>query len=241
MLGSRRFTRPVNILARLRRGFGQANGDDQVAALVPRSSIMSVSILADTAMRSLRYALRSAGHRQITGGQNLVLVHVGPDGARSSDFATVQRVSRQAVSAVLHDLATLGYVRRRHDPAGGRVVVFVPTRYGRALLADYIAGIDVLEQAYTNVLGQHRFDDLTHCMRDLRHWFGLEHRFSLTSSNERLGSATSARRQAELDDLSQELLRWLGESDAWWLAEHPWRHVSARIAQAPGHVADESR
>ncbi len=183
VLGARRFARFDLALARLRRGMGLAAGDDPVATFAPRTSIMSVSVLAADAMDSLRAAMRSAGHGRITAGQNLVLVHIAPDGARSSELARVQRVSRQAVSVVLHDLELLRYVRRRDDSNDGRGVVFVPTRRGRAVLDDYVAGIDAVELKYASLLGSPRFEEIGRSARDLSRMLGLEHMF---------GSATRA-------------------------------------------------
>ena len=240
VLGASRFARFDNTLARLGRGMGLAATDDPVATLAPGTSIMSVSFMAEKAMRSLHVSMRSAGHRRITGGQNLVLVHIGPNGARSSDLARVQRVSRQAVSAVLHDLESLRYVRRRDDSNDGRGVVFVPTRRGRAVLDDYVAGIDAIEQRYTSVLGAHRFDEMARSARDLRRMLGLEHMFALASSRAAVGAAPTDRRQVELAELGQELLRWLGESDAWWLAGFLRQKMIERIEQPPGRPVEES-
>lgn len=240
VLGARRFARFDATLARLRRGMGLAvAGHDPVATLAPGASIMSISALAGQAMQSLHDSMRSAGHRRITGGQNLVLVHIGPDGARSSDLARVQRVSRQAVSAVLHDLEALRYVARRDDSSDGRGVVFVPTRRGRAVLDDYVAGIDAVEQGFTSVLGAHRFGEMARSARDLRRMLGLEHMFSLASSGPPVGAAPTDRRQAELGDLGQELLRWLGESDAWWLAGFLRQQVIDHIELPPGRPVEE--
>lgn len=240
VLGARRFARFDNTLARLRRGMGLASGDDPVATLGPGTSIMSVSTLAESAMHSLHAAMRSAGHRRITAGQNLVLVHIGPDGVRSSDLARVQRVSRQAVSAVLHDLESLRYVRRRDDSNDGRGVVFVPTRRGRVVLDDYVAGIDAVEGEYTAVLGAARFDELARCARDLSRMLGIERRFAAAEPGEPVGPAPTDRRRAELGDLGHELLRWLGDADAWWLAGFLRREVIDRIEHPPSSLVEES-
>ncbi len=232
VLGARRFARFDSSLARLRRGKGLATGDDPVATLAPGTSIMAVSALAEAAMRSLHVAMRSAGHGRITGGQNLVLVHIGPNGARSSDMARVQRVSRQAVSAVLHDLEALRYVARREDSSDGRGVVFVPTRRGRKVLDDYVAGIDAVEQDYSAILGGPRFDEIGRSARDLRRILGLEHHFSVASRGAAAGAPPSDRRQVELTDLGDELLRWLGDGDAWWLAGFLRTQIIDRIEHA---------
>lgn len=239
-LGARRFARFDTTLARLCRGMGLAVGDDPVATLAPGTSIMAVSVLAEEGVRSLQVAMRSAGHTRITAGQNLVLVHIGPDGARSSDLARVQRVSRQAISAVLHDLEAQRYVARRDDSSDGRGVVFVPTRRGRQVLDDYVAGIDEVEQGYAALLGGPRFEAMAQGARDLGRMLGLEHQFSVASSGVAIGAAPTDRRQAELRDLGHELLRWLGEADGWWVAGFLRQQVIDRIEHAPRRPVEQS-
>jgi DNA-binding MarR family transcriptional regulator len=179
---------------------------------------MAISVLSNDALGSLHQAMRAAGHRQITGAQNLVLVHIGPDGARSSDLARAQRVSRQAISAVLNDLEASRHVRRQADANDGRGVVFVPTAKGRRVLADYVAGIDDLEARFLDVLGSARFGELAASARDLSRMLALEHVFSLASHGPAVADAPSERRQGDLAELGNELFRWLGKADAWWLA-----------------------
>lgn len=220
ILGQRRFARFDVALRRLRTGMRLAPADDPVASLTPTTSIMAVAALAEHALRFLHEAMRSAGHGDITAGQNLVLVYIGPGGARSSELARVQRVSRQAVSAVLHDLEAHRYVRRRNDVHDGRGVVFVPTAKGRRVLADYVAGIDALEQRYAEVLGAGRFEELALTAKDLARVLTLEHVFARVADGSPVAQAPAERRQGELAELGAELLRWLGTTDAWWLAAH---------------------
>lgn len=220
ILGARRFARFDVALRRLRTGMHLAVTDDPVASLAPTTSIMAVATLADDALRSLHAAMRSAGHGRITAGQNLVLVYIGPGGARSSELARVQRVSRQAVSAVLHDLEAQRYVRRRDDAHDGRGVVFVPTAKGRRVLADYVAGIDELEARYTSVLGPRRFEEMARAARDLARMATLEQVLTRAADRSPVADRPTDRRQGDLAEMAAELLRWLGPTDTWWLAGH---------------------
>lgn len=229
VLGARRFARFDLALGRLSASMGLTAEDEPVARLVPRTSIMAVSLLADHAMRSQHAVMRTAGHRHITAGQTLVLVHIGPDGARPSDLARAQRVSRQALSAVLNDLESSGYVRRRDHSNDGRGVVFGPTAKGRRMLAAYVAGIDALEARYLAILGSRRFDELARGAKDLSRMLVLEHVFSLASEGPLVTGTPSERRQGDLAELGDELLRWLGEADAWWLAGFLRQRVIERV------------
>jgi DNA-binding MarR family transcriptional regulator len=233
VLGAARLGRFDAALARLRSGLGLAGGDPQVASLAPRTSVLAVADVADHAISVLHDAMRAAGHGRITAGQNLVLVHIGPDGARSSELARAQRVSRQAVSALLHDLEALRYVRRRDDEHDGRSVRFVPTARGRKVIADYAAGVDALERRYREALGPHRFAELTRTARDLARVVQIEHALPAALPGPQVVRPPDARRQAELAELSAELLRWLGPADALWVAGALRRQVVDAIEQAP--------
>ena len=228
IVGPRRFARFDRSVRRLRSAMRLADDADPVTSLAPTTSIMAVTALADDAMRTLHSTMRTAGHGRITAGQNLVLVYIGPDGARSSELARAQRVSRQAVSAVLHDLESRRYVRRRSDSADGRGVVFVPTAKGRRVLDDYVAGIDEVEAQYEAILGTARAAELRRCAQDLGRILTLEHGFPATED-----AATSTepdeQRRAELADLADEVIRWLGDADAWWLAGHLRARVTDRL------------
>ena len=213
-VGARPFAHFDNTLARMRAGLGIADDSAPVASLEPRTSIMSVSLLADHAMRELQAAMHAGGHDAISATQNLVLVHIGPDGARSSELARAQQVSRQAVSAILHDLEALGYVHRREDAIDARGVVFTPTRRGRRVLDDYVAGIDALEGMYEAVVGAARLADLARTARDLSHRILLERMLPTLAQPALVAPASGARRQTELAELATDLWRWLGQADA---------------------------
>jgi DNA-binding MarR family transcriptional regulator len=233
VLGAARLGRFDASLARLRSGLGLAGGDPHIASLAPGTSVIVVADIADHALAALHDAMHTAGHRRITAGQNLVLVHIGPDGARSSELARAQRVSRQAVSALLHDLEALRYVRRRDDEHDGRSVRFVPTARGRSVIADYAAGVGALEDRYREALGPRRFAELTRTACDLARMVQIEHSVPAVLPGPQVVRPPDARRQAELAELSAELLRWLGPADALWVAGALRRLVVDAIEHAP--------
>jgi DNA-binding MarR family transcriptional regulator len=71
-----------------------------------------------------------------------VLVHVARDGATSpSDLAGRERVTSQAISAVIRDLEARGLVGRTADPADGRRTIIDITDAGRAVLRDREASV----------------------------------------------------------------------------------------------------
>lgn len=226
-LGARRFARFDGALARLRVGLGIDEGGP-AASLAPGSSVMAVAAIASHAMASLRAAMDEGGHRGIGGTQNLVLVHIGPHGARSSELARAQRISRQAVSATLHELESLGYVTRHDDPSDARGVVFRPTRRGRSALGTYVAGIDALEARYTAELGAARFAALAGSAHELCSRIRLHRALEgAQGAAGEPGRIDAGRPAAELAELASELVGSLGPADA------------LRLSELLGHVAVE--
>jgi hypothetical protein len=66
----------------------------------------------------------------------------------------------------------------------------------------------------------------------------LEHVFSLADAGPMVADVPDVRRQGELADLGSELLRWLGQSDLWWLAGFLRQQVIDGI-ERPAHLAVE--
>jgi len=211
VLGARRFRRFERTLLQLRDSLGLDEAADPVAPVEPRASVIAVSLLADHATHTLRHALHDAGHDQISGTQNLVLVHIGTEGARSSELARAQRITRQAVTSTLHELESLGYLERRPDADDARGVVFVPTRRGLRALAAYVAGIDALEQRYTEILGPTDYAEMATSAHELSVRVRLDRTLSGVVTSP---LADGARPQAEVDELAADLWRWLGAPDA---------------------------
>jgi DNA-binding MarR family transcriptional regulator len=233
MLGAPRLGRFDASLGRLRAGLGLTGDDPGIASLGPRTTVIAVADVAGHALAALHETMRAAGHGRITAGQNLVLVYIGPDGARSSELARAQRVSRQAVSALLHDLEALRYVRRRDDERDARSVRFLPTARGRKVIADYAAGVEVLEGRYRDVLGPRRFAELGRTARDLSRMVQIEHGVPADLPAQQVVRPPDAQRQAELAEIGAELLRWLGPADALWVAGALRRQVIDAIEHAP--------
>ena len=227
-LGARRFARFDGALARLRVGLG-IDDAGAVASLTPGTSVMAVASIAEHALASLRAAMDEGGHRGIGGTQNLVLVHIGPHGARSSELARAQRISRQAVSATLHELESLGYVTRHDDPSDARGVVFRPTRRGRSALGTYVAGIDALEARYATELGASRYATLAGSAHELCARIRLGRALDDATAEAVDGRATAGRSASELGELADELVGSLGPADALRLADLLGRAAVERV------------
>ena len=103
-----------------------------------------------------------------------VLALIGHEGARTSQMARVHGVSRQAISATVRDLESLGYVGRESGLSDRRGVLARLTPRGEELIRDSISALDGLETAFREILGSRRLSDLEEIACDLYDALRLE-------------------------------------------------------------------
>ena len=86
----------------------------------------------------------------------------------------MQRVSRQAISAITQELEGLGYLERRPDPRDRRGVVLGLSRAGEALIRDSVAACDAMEARFGRLIGARRLGQLARGAHELYHALHLE-------------------------------------------------------------------
>ena len=209
----------TSALVDLYRGLGLPLHDEP--ALLARAS-RSVAVLPLVALRierDLMAATAARGHTGLQMSFAQVLPLIGPDGGRIHEIARVQRVSRQAISAISQQLETLGYLERRPDPGDRRAVLLALTRAGEALIRDSAAALDELERGFADLLGAPRLAQLRRVAGDLYHALDLEHEtFASGDAHERTRRAPRAGARHDVQQLANRLRRRLGRGDAARLA-----------------------
>ncbi len=156
LIGMSEMSRLVRDVTDLREGLGLAASADPVLRARRRSSIGAVILVAFQAEGETVKATAARGHVGIRAAHHDVLRLIGATGARVSEIARVQRVSRQAVSSTVQELEGHGYLARRPDPHDRRGVVFVLTDRGARLGRDSADAIDAIERRYRAILGDQR-------------------------------------------------------------------------------------
>lgn len=209
----------TSALVDLYRGFGLPLHAEP--ALLARAS-RSVAVLPLVALRierDLMAATAARGHAGLQMSFAQVLPLIGPDGGRIHEIARVQRVSRQAISAISQRLGMLGYVERRPDPGDRRGVVLALTRAGEALIRDSVAALDELESRFGELLGAPRLAQLRGVARELYHALRLEHEiFASGDADEPARRGPRAGARHDVRQLATRLRRRLGRSEAARLA-----------------------
>lgn len=90
---------------------------------------------------------------------------VGTGGVRLTELAARAQLSLAATSELVNDLESLGYLRRRPDPADGRAKLIDPTDRGRALLADAGDRVADIEERWGEIVGPTEFAQMCRMMQ----------------------------------------------------------------------------
>jgi len=215
LVGAGAYRRFTAALADLYRGLALPTRPDPALPAEASRSVGVVPLLAVRAQRMLMEATIARGHPGLKMSAGEVLPLVGPEGRRIHHIASVQGVSRQAISAVAKELEEAGYLRRQPDPRDRRGVVLHLTRRGEGLIADSLAAQEELEASFRELLGEERLAQLKDSARDL--YRALYPGAEQPAPGPRQGSAPDAG-GGRIEQLATRLQRQLGSRDAARLA-----------------------
>ena len=204
-------------LVRLAHGLALSPGGAQ-ATPATEGALSRLPLISFRIQQDLMKWTSARGHAGLKLSHAQILPLIGPKGARVHALASVQGVTRQAISATARDLESLGYLRRDADAEDRRGVVLRLTPSGMALIRDSVTSLAELDARFREILGG---DDLSRFDRISRALYR-----ALRVEDDIFASMAS-RSDAELDRLATRLLRELGEEDAARLAERLDEHRAA--------------
>ncbi len=114
----------------------------------------------------LNEAVHAAGFDDLQETHMLVFSYPPADGVRPSELARRLGMSRQAANHVIGQMETMGYLKRRAAPGGGRRLVYLTARASR--VADVIvACLRDIEAEWAREVGKERFADFLAILRQL--------------------------------------------------------------------------
>jgi DNA-binding MarR family transcriptional regulator len=165
----------VACLRRLHSGLGlpqarvsnkDVQGSAYLSALLPR--------LSDYVMQRLMQQTIAKGHSGLKMSHGQVLTLIGLSGGSIQQMARIQDVSKQAISAIVNDLESLGYLYRESDPYDARQQVILFTPSGIALLGDSVASVGTLNAEFEAILGASVHSQFKNIARQLYQALHLE-------------------------------------------------------------------
>lgn len=110
--------------------------------------------------QQLLQALWDAGFTDQRMVYNQVFPFVPPDGIRLTDLAERAGMTKQAMSELVGDLITMGYLQRTPDPTDGRAKLIQFTDRGWASVRTVLQSFSQAEADLTQKLGERRMAEL---------------------------------------------------------------------------------
>jgi DNA-binding MarR family transcriptional regulator len=108
-----------------------------------------------------------AGYGDIREPHFQVFGNIRMGGIRLTELAHRTQLSLAATSELVNDLADLGYLTRRPDPADGRAKLIDLTKRGRALMADAGTRVADIERRWAKLVGTRNFAEMCRTMQRL--------------------------------------------------------------------------
>jgi DNA-binding MarR family transcriptional regulator len=94
-----------------------------------------------------------------------VFLYPGPDRMRPSELAARINMTKQAMNYLLGQLEELGYIERRAERNGRRLVYL--TSRGWQVRETILAVVKDVETEWASILGRHRFGEFMNALRQL--------------------------------------------------------------------------
>src|SRR3954452_15702227 len=134
------------------RQLAEVAGDDDLGRLLLRAHRAVNAAVFDR--------LVALGHDAVRPAHASVFLNLDPDGTRMVTLAHRAGVSRQAISPLVRDVQTAGYVDVEPDPDDGRATRVRLTERGVAFCLQVAAVVRDLDQQWEGLLGADELDRL---------------------------------------------------------------------------------
>jgi DNA-binding MarR family transcriptional regulator len=109
----------------------------------------------------------AAGYGDVREPHFQIFGNIRMGGIRLTELADRAQLSLAAASELVNDLAELGYLTRRPDPADGRAKLIDLTTRGRDLMADAGRRVADIERRWSALTGERNFDQMCRTMQRL--------------------------------------------------------------------------
>ncbi|MEV0593389.1 MarR family winged helix-turn-helix transcriptional regulator [Nonomuraea cavernae] len=115
--------------------------------------------------RELFTAIAEQGHPELRPRHGAVLAYLDEEGSRATDLAVRSGQHKQVIGTLVDELAELGYVERRPDPADRRAKLIVPTAKGLEEMAVSDAAMAAIEARHAAAVGAEAYAEFKRVFR----------------------------------------------------------------------------
>lgn len=133
-----------------------------------------------------RASLVARGAPMLRGSQGRILHLLPAEGARPTELAAGNWITKQAIGQRVRELEEMGLVRTEPDPDDGRAVMVRRTPDGDRIQGEILAGIDAMERSWAEEVGEERYATFRAVLDELGvdHAPALLHRRTPTASDQ---------------------------------------------------------
>jgi DNA-binding MarR family transcriptional regulator len=96
-----------------------------------------------------------------------LIMNIGPDGINNSELAKKAMMTKQAMSKIVKELLSLGYIESRPSPDDKRCSMIYLTEKGQLFTLDCRSVISTLEAKYEALVGKEKLESLKDVMVDI--------------------------------------------------------------------------
>jgi DNA-binding MarR family transcriptional regulator len=119
----------------------------------PRNLLRLVSLTKKDMDARLTEKLQEKGYPDFKLGDLALIVNIPPEGTINNDLAKKARISKQAMSKVVKNLETAGYILTRKHETDNRAVVIFLSEKGKQLLITVSESVDEIQEMYVSIIG----------------------------------------------------------------------------------------
>lgn len=98
--------------------------------------------------------MQMAGYKDFKIGDMVLLVNISPEGTINNELAKKARITKQAMSKVVRNLVTTGFIYTRKHETDNRATVICLTDKGKQLLIDAYECVEEIQQYYISIIGE---------------------------------------------------------------------------------------
>lgn len=120
----------------------------------PRLLIRLLGLVKKDLDIRLTEKMQAAGYGDFKIGDMVLLANILPEGTINNELAKKARITKQAMSKVVKNLVSTGFIYTRKHETDNRATVICLTDKGKELLIDAYGQIEEIQQYYVSIIGE---------------------------------------------------------------------------------------
>ncbi len=125
-----------------------------IIALRPKLLIRLLSIVKKDYDARLTEHLQQNGYADFKIGDMVLMANISTEGTINNELAKKARITKQAMSKVVKNLESIGYIITRKHETDNRATVIFLSEKGKQLMIDMFGAVQEIQRFYTSIIGE---------------------------------------------------------------------------------------